>query len=342
MSAETATLQTQAEEAGESHALAFRIAFAAAVGLTLGEVLGWDFPFLPAMLAVQLLSGGGPISVKQGLAFVAVMVVSCAFAVLLAQIFVDRPLVLLLTVSLVTFLTFLLLARGQAIGVAGTLLITTAVIPLLAIESMSVAYGFIHSLIAGSALAVLLAFVAHAFFPVRVQAQPASALMQDERDSVALALANTAVLMSLVIYFMLTASPVSIVVVLTVISILRQPADLGSGTAFGLILGNLVGGLAATAAYLVVTLLPSPAFLLLVVLLAGLFFGDRIARGGASAPIYTVGLMTFLIILGLGLSPLPQDSGTLSITRVLDVMLGSVYAIGMASLLRSAFHARSV
>jgi hypothetical protein len=43
-----------------------RIAFAAAVGLTLGEMLGWDFPFLPAMLAVQLLSGGGPISVKQG------------------------------------------------------------------------------------------------------------------------------------------------------------------------------------------------------------------------------------------------------------------------------------
>ena len=41
--------------ARESQALAFRIAFAAALGLTLGEVLGWDFPFLPAMLAVQLL-----------------------------------------------------------------------------------------------------------------------------------------------------------------------------------------------------------------------------------------------------------------------------------------------
>ena len=58
------------------------------------------------------------------------------------------------------------------------------------------------------------------------------------------------------------ASPVSIVLVLTVISILRQPADLGGGTAPGLILGNLVGGLAATVAYLLVTLLPYPAFLL--------------------------------------------------------------------------------
>src|SRR3990170_2259620 len=152
MSAKAATVQIEAEEAGEAHALAFRIAFAAAVGLTLGEVLGWDFPFLPAMLAVQLLAGRGPIRVKQGLGFVAVMVAACAFAVLVAQIFVDSPLVLLLAVSLLIFLEFLLLARGQAVGVAAIFLITTAIVPLLAIESMSVAYGFIHSLIAGSVL----------------------------------------------------------------------------------------------------------------------------------------------------------------------------------------------
>jgi Protein of unknown function (DUF2955)/Fusaric acid resistance protein-like len=339
MSVSATTELVEADDARESHALASRIAFAAAVGLTLGEVLGWDFPFLPAMLAVQLLSGRGPVSVKQGVGFVVVMLAASAFAVLVSQIFVDSPLVLLLTVSLVTFLAFLFLARGQAIGVAGTFLITTAVVPLLATESMSVAYGFIHSLVAGSVLAVLLAFAAQAFFPMRVQAQPVSAVMQGERDAAPLALANTAVLMSLVIYFMLTPSPVSIVLVLTVISILRQPADLSGGTAAGLILGNLVGGLAATVAYLLVTLLPSPAFLLLVVLLVGLILGDRIARGGESASIYTVALMTFLILLGLGLSPLPQDSGTLFIARVFDVMLGAVYAIGMASLLRSAFRA---
>jgi hypothetical protein len=328
-----------ADRARESYALAFRIAFAAAVGLTLGELLGWDFPFLPAMLAVQLLSGRGPISVKQGVAFVAVMVIACTFGVLVAQVFVDSPLVLLLVISLVTFLAFLSLARGQAVGVAGSFLITTAVLPLLAGESMSVAYGFVHSLIAGSALAVLLTFAAHAFFPMRVQPHAVSAPVQQERDTVALALANTVVLMSLVIYFMLTVSPVSIVIVLTVISILRQPTELGGGAAMGLIVGNLVGGLAATIAYLLVTLFPSPAFLLLVVLLFGLLFGDRIARGHDFAPIYTVGLMTFLLVLGLGLSPLPTDSGSIFIARVFDIMVACAYAIGMASLLRSAFRA---
>ena len=130
MPVSAATESAEAHDARERHALAFRIAFAAAVGLTLGELLGWDFPFLPAMLAVQLLSGRGPISVKQGLAFVAVMVVACTFGVLVAQVFVDSPLVLLLVISLVTFLAFLSLARGQAVGVAGSFLITTAVLPL--------------------------------------------------------------------------------------------------------------------------------------------------------------------------------------------------------------------
>ena len=71
-----------------------------------------------------------------------------------------------------------------------------------------------------------------------------------------------------------------------------------------------------------------------------MLFGDRIARGGALAPIYTVGLMTFLLVLGLGISPLSEDSGSLFIARVFDVMVGAVYAIGTASLLRSAFRAR--
>jgi len=61
MSASAVTEPAEADSVRESHAATFRIAFAAAMGLTLGELLGWDFPFLPAMLAVQLLSGREPL-----------------------------------------------------------------------------------------------------------------------------------------------------------------------------------------------------------------------------------------------------------------------------------------
>ena len=49
--------------------------------------------------------------------------------------------------------------------------------------------------------------------------------------------------------------------------------------------------------------------------------------------------MIFLLVLGLGISPLPEDSGSILIARVFDVLVACAYAIGMASLLRSAFRA---
>jgi hypothetical protein len=145
--------------------------------------------------------------------------------------------------------------------------------------------------------------------------------------------------MSLVILFMVTGSPVSVVVLLTVITILRQPSTLGTRTAFGLVVGNVAGGVAATVAYFFIVLFPNPVFLLLVVLFAGLIFGNGIAGSRDMAPIYTVGLATFLIVLGLGLSPLPQDSSAVFVSRVLNVVFAAVYAIAMASVLRALFRA---
>ena len=55
MSVSAAIEPVEADSTREAHALAFRIAFATAIGFTLGQVLGWDFPFLPAVFAAQLL-----------------------------------------------------------------------------------------------------------------------------------------------------------------------------------------------------------------------------------------------------------------------------------------------
>jgi hypothetical protein len=157
-----------------------------------------------------------------------------------------------------------------------------------------------------------------------------------EDAPVIVALANAAVVMSLFVYFMGSGTPTSIIVIMvTTITILQQSAAAGKGAAYGLVAGNVAGGLAATAAYLLVSLLPNPAFLFLVVLFFGLLFGAQIAKGGELAPVYTVGAATFLVVLGLGLSPLPQDSGTLFLSRIATVIVASLYAIGISSVLRS-------
>jgi hypothetical protein len=160
-----------------------------------------------------------------------------------------------------------------------------------------------------------------------------------EGSPIAAALANAGALLSLVILFMLSGSPVSVIVIMTAITILQQPAAAGYGTAYAFVMGNVAGGAAATAAYLLVSLFPAPAVLLLVVLFFGLVFGGRIAEGAALAPVYVVALATFLIVLGLGLTPLPTDSGTIFISRVFNVIVAAAYTIGVASVLRAQFRA---
>jgi hypothetical protein len=335
MSAKPAKMATTAATAlDEHHALAFRIALAAAAGFTIGELAGWDFPFLPSLIAVQLLSARGPFDLKRAVGFVVLMAIGCGVSLFISLAFADRPLNLVVVIGLLIFLEFLALARGQA--AAAIFLITTSFVPLMAISSLDLAYALVHDLVVGSILALLLIFLVNALLPVRATAQQdGGPKTVDEQIPVVAALANTGVLMSLFVFFMGTGTPTSIIVIMvTAITILQQSAVAGGNAAFGLIVGNIAGGVAATVAYLLVSLLPAPAFLFIVVLFFGLVFGARIAGGGAMAPIYTVGAATFLTVLGLGLSPLPQDSGTIFFSRVMTVIVASLYTIGVASVLR--------
>jgi hypothetical protein len=323
-------------DTGEQHALAFRIAIAASVGFTLGELLGWDFPFLPSLIAVQLLSARRSLDLKHALGFVVLMAVGCTVSLLVALIFADRPASLILMVGLMIFVEFLALARGKA--AAAIFLMTTSFVPLMAVSSLDLAYALVHDLIVGSILALLLIFLVHALFPE--WNEPQQSIVQTVREGAPMgaALANTGVLMSLFVYFMGTGTPTSIIVIMvTAVTILQQTAIAGLGAAAGLIAGNIVGGFAATTAYLLISLLPSAAFLLLVVLFFGLVFGAKIATDGRLAPIAAVGTATFLVVLGLGLSPLPQDSGTLFLARISTVILASLYTIGVAAVLRALF-----
>jgi DUF2955 family protein len=333
MSADTTA---HAEETDERHALAFRIAIAAAAGFTLGHLLGWDFPFLPSLIAVQLLSARRSLDFKHAIGFVLLMAVGCTVSLFVALIFADRPLSLVLMIGLMIFLEFLALARGKA--AAAIFLMTTSFVPLMAVSSLDLAYALVHDLIVGSILALLLIFLVHALFPERSETEQGVAQTSRESAPLAAALANTGVLMSLFVYFMGTGTPTSIIVIMvTAVTILQQSAVAGRGAALGLIAGNIAGGLAATIAYLLISLLPSPAFLFLVALLFSLVFGGKIAAGGKLAPVYSVGAATFLTVLGLGLSPLPQDSGAIFLARISTVILASLYTIGVAGVLRALF-----
>jgi uncharacterized membrane protein YccC len=199
MSAEVSdTVVVEAELASERHAIAFRIALAAAGGFTLGHLLGWDFPFLPSLIAVQLLSAGPTLDLKRAIGFVVLMILGCGVSLFISLAFADKPLTLIVVVGLLVVLEFFALARGRAAAVI--FLITTAFVPLMAVSSLNLAYGLVHDLILGSILALLLVFFVHAVFPSREATQQETAKVGREEAPLVIALANAGVVMSLSVF----------------------------------------------------------------------------------------------------------------------------------------------
>ena len=151
-----------------------------------------------------------------------------------------------------------------------------------------------------------------------VAATPATTTSLDEPVAAArFALFDTLVLMPLLIWFILNATEAAIVVLIVVVTLLRQAdRQQGKSAALGLILGNLVAGVVAGIAYNVILLGNTLPFFITVCLVATLMFAGRIATADDRAPVYVVALGTFVLLLGLGLSPLPGSSGEAFVSRL--------------------------
>ena len=332
-------------EGREQFRRTLRIALVMAIGLTVAEARDQPFAFLSALFAVQLLikSPNAP-SLMQGIGFAIIMTVSSGVALTLCSALLDRPVAYLLLLSLVVFGCFWLLALGRGGPLPQFLLLCNVMIPVLAVQSADLAADFAAVMIDASVAAPLLAWLAHGLLPADSLSQ---APAQSSPAPVPLKAVQSAVIAFIVLilpfaYFMLNPEAASFVILVTIIGIVVQPPQSRGLAAMGLLLGNLIGGIVASMAFYLLTLLPWLGLLFLVTFLAGLVLAGPLHGGGKLAPVFGIALSTFLILFGLGLAPIGDGSTAAFISRLADVALASLYALGAIVLLggsRSTEHA---
>ena len=149
------------------------------------------------------------------------------------------------------------------------------------------------------------------------------------------ALLDTLVLLPVLIWYILDATQVAVVVLIMIVTLLRQhDPKQGQRAALGLILGNLIGGITAATVYNILLLNNTLLFFIPVCLAASLIFAGRIVTAGDRAPIYAIAFATFVLLLGLGMTPLPGGSGEAFVSRLLYVLFASAYTIGALSLVQ--------
>lgn len=315
-----------------------RLAFGVAGSFVVAEALDWDFTFLGPMFAAQLLlkPTGAP-TLKQAIGALAVIALAMGFSLLVTAAFISSPWALVLAFLLVLYLSFYALARGVPDFITLMVQIGAITVPVLAVLSTAMASDLATTLLKGMATAMVTAWVVHAVFPDPAPRSPPAQgpglVVSEPRDASWFALSSTLVLAPMLVWYLLDATQVALVLLITILMVVRQfERRVGRRAALGMIVGNVIGGVAASLVYNVIQLQPNIVFLAVICLASSLVFATCIVRGGPLAPIYTIAFTTFILLLALGLSPLPTGSEEAFASRLVNVLLATTYAVGALSM----------
>lgn len=325
-------------ELSRSKRQGLRIALAVAFGFCLALLYGDVLPFLGPLFATQLLlAGHRPLSLRQGLATLAVVLGTGVLLIFLTELLGQRPWVLLPLLWLFYFGCFWAQGHGKGGAAPALALLIAIVVPLLDIFKSDLGESIVFILTKAICAGMLLAWAAHALLPdpapetdsVTPAAPPITALATRQARASA-----TILLLIVTLCLVEPRLATAMVLPITVSSLLSQlEPTMTRRAAAGLLFVNLLGGFAAMLAYTLIELRPTLWMLFLTLLLVSLLFAGRAAINDNTGKIFGGGLMTFLILFGLGVSPLPTAASELFSTRLAYVLGAIIYALFMAALL---------
>jgi hypothetical protein len=322
------------------HRAVLRLAFAATLALVWGTMAGEALPGLTAVLAAQILVGmPRPPRPGQAATLVAVIAVTGGAAFAVAAAFADRMLLLTAALGLLFFVGFAM--RERAVGrpslPATMLLNATAVVPVLTVQADILGAGILDTLITAAARATLVVWLLYALFRApREEAAigaPATGMLVTEHGD-ARTLAKVAIVLPAQLFYLAEPTALAFPALLGLVTFLtvEDPAA-GRVQLVILLLGNLVGSVAAAAASAVLEVGPPLPALTLMALLGCLGFArwSMIAGRRPGGAVALTGLVTFLMLFGLAASPVPFDIPVLD--RIADIFVLSLYTIGATALL---------
>jgi hypothetical protein len=326
---------------------ALRLAFAATLALVWGTMAGEPLPGLTAVLAAQILVGM-PRSPRPGQAAALVVVIAitggAAYAV--TAVFSDRLPVLMAALGLLFFVGFAMRERaaGRPSLPATMLLNATAVVPVLTFQAEVLGAGVTKTLVIAAIRATLVVWLLYAIFPAQEEAAgvpagaaPASGIPLTEQGGAARTLAKVAIVLPAQLFYLAQPTVLAFPALLGLVTFLTaQDPAAGRAQLLILLMGNLVGSVAAAVAAAVFEVGPPLPALILMALLGSLGFARWIMirgrrPGGAVA---LTGLVTFLMLFGLVASPTQFDVPVLN--RIADIFVLSLYTIGATALLLPA------
>jgi len=330
MSAETVSPGPLRLDAKSRHVL--RYATGATLGMGLAMAVNWPAAYLVPVLCLTFLAKPvPPPTLRAGLMFLAALVVAITVGLWAIKYLLGSGVLFFTGLGLLLLHVFYAQCSGASPILILWLLIALLALPMVAVQSPDMALVVSSSLVFGAAASLMVAWIAHALFPETRSGPSASApaptTQAPAHERFVAALERMAVVFPLFVLFHLFEWTGSLVILIFVGLLSIQPG-FASGFKAGaaMILGNAMGGMAAIAAFELLTVVPEFLFLILLCLLAGLFLGNRLLGGGKAAPLYGMAFSTMLLVLGSSTSS-EGDARAAAYSRILQIMIAVLYVV---------------
>ena len=289
-----------------------RLVFGTALCLWISQAVGWTISFIAPVITLFLLAMPMPQPKPRFFLLVVVaLTVSVYGSFVFLPFLLHHELVGLLLLSLVLFHAFYFTAKGGS-PIVGAL-VTTGLALTAAVGTVSVdaLLGVAAGLVIGAVVGALVALVSHLAIPEEAPPPAASAPADDGANTANApdlaqarhsAMRSLAVVFPILFWFLLSGASASNLAVMIKVSAMGQEVSQQStrAAAKSLIVSTLAGGLAATIAWHALSAWPSLTLYVLLVALAGLFFGRRIFvdRGlHKDADTWSYAFLTMIVVL---------------------------------------------
>ena len=308
-----------------------RLAFGTALSLWISQAVGWTMSFIAPVITLFLLALPLPKpKPKIFLLVVVALTVSVYSSFVFLPFLVHQQLVGLLLLSLAMFHAFYFTAKGgpAVVGTFATMgLALTVAVGTVSIDAL---VGVAGGLVVGAAAGALVALVSHLVIPEELPPAPAAAKAKDQPEAGATvdlararhsALRSLAVVFPILFWFMLSGGSAANLAVMIKVYAMGQEVSRQSTrkAARSLVFSTVAGGLAAIVAWQVLSAWPSLTLYVLLVALAGLFFGWRIFEGRGlrdDADTWTYAFLTMIVVLAPAV--LDSDCGSAAGARNYD------------------------
>lgn len=298
--------------------------------LLVTSLMAYPLAYLTTVLALGYIAPGAkPLSIKQGLNFILILILINLITYAFSSYFKDYPLVFIPLLCLGVL--WIYYTNKLPLMVKLFAIISVFVIPLMSLEPTGVSAFVAISLVFNAFMAIVLTQLVFKVFPwspadeafVKTK-QQAAKISEYQRFRYARNIFFILLPVLLLFFIFKLSGGLLILIFIGILSMSPTLANAKVGKF--MIAANILGGLCAILGYQLLVFVPMLPFMILITLLVGFVFGSKLFSKAKLAPVFGTGFSTFLLILG-SVTSSNDDAGSAVWSRLIQIAIAVIYVV---------------